>query len=107
MSTARAHNRSELEIAVDKIRAGEPLTERERAVVNARGLELAELTDEPLPPGEVGVQLDPEEEQHLLDALVEAEADEPGGRRGFPWRELFRPRATGTRASARPAGSRC
>jgi hypothetical protein len=93
MSTARADDRSELDIAVGKIRAGEPLTERERAVVNARGSELAELTDAPMSPGEVGVQLDPEEEQHLLEALVEADADEREGRRGIPWRELFPPRA--------------
>lgn len=95
MSTARAHNRSELDIAVDKIRAGEPLTERERAAVNARGIELAELTDEPVSPGEAGVQLDPEAEQRLLEALVENDADEREGRRGIPWRELFPPRAAG------------
>ena len=93
MSTARADDRSELDIAVGKIRAGEPLTERERVVVNARGLELAELTDEPLAPSEEGVVLDPEEEQHLLEALVEAEVDEREGRRAIPWRELFPPRA--------------
>lgn len=95
MSTPRVCDRSELEIAVGKIRAGEPLTERERAAVNARGLELAELTDEPLGPGEEGVELDPEEEQHLLEALVESDADEREGGRAIPWRELFPPRAAG------------
>lgn len=78
-----------------KIRAGEPLTARERAFVKARGLELAELTDEPPAPGEVGVDLEPDEEQGLLEALVEADADEREGRRATPWRELFRPRVAG------------
>ncbi|MEZ5397760.1 MAG: hypothetical protein R2724_34005 [Bryobacterales bacterium] len=97
MSTARANRseRSELDIAVAKIRAGEPLTEHERAVVNARGMELAELTDEPFSPGEQRVMLGLEEEQALFEALVRTDADEREGRRGIPWRELFPPRVAG------------
>jgi hypothetical protein len=84
--------RSEIENAVRKLRAREPLTEAERALVNRRGLELLELTDEPREPrdpGEKGADLDPEEEQHLLEALVEAEDDARAGKKGVPWREYF------------------
>ena len=93
MSTVRAPERSEIEIAVGKIRTGNPLTERERAAVNARGLELAALTGEPLHPGELGVELDASDEQRLLEALVEGDMDEREGQRAIPWRELFRPLA--------------
>lgn len=93
MRTARARSRSELEVAVDKMRAGEALTERERALVSARGLELAALTDGP--PTQADAEVDPDEEEHLLAALVEADVDDREGRRGVPWRELFPPRVAG------------
>ena len=95
VSTARAQSRPELEIAVDKMREGARLTERERAAVSARGLELAVLVDERPGPGGEGGELGPEVEEELLGALVEAEADERDGQRLVPWRELFPPRAAG------------
>jgi hypothetical protein len=95
MSTARVERRSELETAVDKMRAGEQLTPRERELVTARGLELAALTDEAPSPNDEGEKLDPEEEESLLAALVEADADDRERRLGVPWRELFPPRMAG------------
>jgi hypothetical protein len=82
--------RSELDVAVDKIRAGEPLTERERALVNRRGEELiaADLTGEP-PPGTEPFETTPEEDEALLEDEVLAEADARQGLRGTPWREWF------------------
>lgn len=81
--------RSELENAVRKLRASEPLTETERALVSTRGLELLELSDESPGPGKKGADLDPDEEQHLFEALVEADDDARAGRKGVPWREYF------------------
>lgn len=95
MSSARAERRSDLETAVDRMRAGEQLTERERELVTARGVELAALTDEAPSPNDAGVKLDPEEQESLFAALVEADADDREGRRGVPWRELFPPRMAG------------
>lgn len=96
MSTAPAHTSPELDSAVAKIRSGRPLSARERAAVDARGLELAALRDEPGGRGQEHAPVDPEEERHLLESLVEADADVREGHRGTPWRDLFPARfATG------------
>jgi hypothetical protein len=90
-------DRSELEVAVDKIRAGQPLTKRERAIVNERGMELLadDLTDEP-PPGAEPIETTPEEEEALLEDEVVAEANRLQGVRGITATELFeRLRAVG------------
>ena len=91
--------RSELDVAVDKVRAGEPLTKRERVLVNQRGEELLraeDFTDEPPFPGMDSIETTPEDEQDLLEALVEAEADTRQGVRGITAAELFeRLRAVG------------
>jgi len=80
---------SEIDVIVAKLRAREPLTERERALVNKRGEELMNLTDEPLPGETPAEELSDEEAEHLCEALVEAEADQREGKLGTPWRELF------------------
>ena len=82
--------RVQLDAIVDKLRAREPLTEDERALVNARGEALMQLADEP-PPGADARDddLDDEEAADLCEALVLAEADRRDGKRGIPWRTLF------------------
>jgi hypothetical protein len=78
-----------LESAVRKLRANSSLTVNERAAVLKRGLELMNLTNTPLPPGEQAAELDDEEAEDLCAALVESEADRREGKTGTPWRELF------------------
>lgn len=99
MATAQPlpFDRSELDVAVDEIRAGHPLTDRERALVNERGMALIEpdLTDEP-PPGAEALDQTLEDEAAVLEDEVVAEADRRAGLRGIAPAELFeRLRAVG------------
>jgi hypothetical protein len=89
----------ELDVAVEKLRAEQPLTDRERALVRARGLELAGCTDrlsviDDTDNAVVDID-DPEEEQELLEAIVESEADLRDGRCVPMEQVLARLRATG------------
>jgi hypothetical protein len=81
-------DRSELDVAVVKIRAHEALTEHERALVNARGEEIIAGDFTELPAGEPA-DTTPEEDEEVLEDAVLAEADARQGLRGTPWRDFF------------------
>jgi hypothetical protein len=77
-----------LESAVKKLRADEPLTPAERALVLKRGEELLEL--EEAPPGvDVGEPLDEWEFQVICEGEVLAEADERDGVPRIPIGEVL------------------
>ena len=92
MSAARPLplDRSELDVAIEKIRAGLPLTPREREIVNARGMDLLadDLTDEPPPGAELE---DPalEDDDAVLEDAVLADANDREGIKGIEWRQYF------------------
>jgi hypothetical protein len=77
-----------LESAVRKLRADEPLTPAERALVLKRGEELLELED--APPGvDLGEPMDEEEFEIICEGEVLAEADERDGVPGIPIGEVL------------------
>jgi hypothetical protein len=84
-------DRSELDVAVEKLRARRALTERERELVNARGMELLadDLTDEPPPGADLDDQALEDDDDAVLEDAVLADADERDGIKGTPWREYF------------------
>jgi hypothetical protein len=77
-----------LESAVSKLRADEPLTPAERALVLKRGEELMELTDEPTGQ-DLGPPMEKDEFEAYCEGEVLAEADEREGRPGTPAAEFF------------------
>jgi hypothetical protein len=76
----------ELDAAVEKLRRGEPLTERERALIAERGKELIARNFEAPPPGIEPVETTPEEDEELVEAMVEADADARQRRPPMEWR---------------------
>jgi hypothetical protein len=73
----------ELDVAVEKLRAEQPLTERERTLVRQRGMEIAGCTERLIVIDDADnrpVDLDLDEEEELLEAIVESEADLRDGR---------------------------
>jgi hypothetical protein len=88
MATAMPFDAATLEIAVKKLRADEPLTPAERALVLKRGEELMELED--APPGvALGEPMDEDEFEGFCEGEVLAEADEREGRPGIPIGEVL------------------
>jgi hypothetical protein len=77
-----------LDSAVRKLRAGQPLTPGERALVTKRGEELLELEEAP-PDVDVGEPMDENEFEALCEGEVLAEADEREGRPRTPIGEVL------------------
>jgi hypothetical protein len=76
----------ELEAAIEKARRNETLTSRDRKLLIERGLELAQLTDEP----PEGAGLDEEEAPEVEDELlIRAAVSDAHPEDAIPWEVLF------------------